>query len=1192
MNLKDTEGGEPLRGLVEEIRSLPQMRELTQALTGRERCAAVTGLAPVHRAMVTAAVLAEAGRPVLVLCADEKEARRQAADLAALTGQTPVMLPARELQLRPGAYSRQWENSRLAALHRMAGGAAIVVAAVDGMVQRCIPQEVLENAAFTLEVGGQYDVTALAGHLAAAGYSRCDQVEGPGQFAVRGGILDVFPPDAEQPVRCEFFDDELDSMGDFAVNTQRRVKNRHALTVLPASELLPCRTADSAAQAAERIEEAAKRLKKEHGALRQRLESDAALLRQGVTPPGGDRYMAAVYPEKATAFDYLPPNAIVCVSEAGRVQESLRASLWQLRQDVTAAAEGGVMAAAFGDLMMTEGELESALGRFPVCQLESLPTSRYLLPPKLLLDIAAKQLAGYGGSLDTAAGDIEHYRSSGCGVLVLCGGEVRCRNMQELLQQRDIPAALALDGQRTPRPGEVIIALGALSAGSEWPALKLAVLTEGQLTRSLSGRKARPRAAKSDSRQRIMSYADLSVGDLVVHVHHGIGRFAGMIRLPVDGVEKDYIKINYAGSDCLYVPATSLDLVSKYIGGGEEAEKARLNKLSGDQWAKTTRRAKAAAKDLAEGLIRLYAQRQRLGGHAFSPDSPWQQEFEDAFDYTETEDQLAAVRDIKWDMEKPVPMDRLLCGDVGYGKTEVALRAAMKCILDGKQAAILVPTTVLAQQHYATAAARFRAFPVTVEVLSRFRTPKQEKEILQRVKEGRVDLLIGTHKLLSKDLEFRDLGLLIIDEEQRFGVTHKERLRQVAQQVDTLTLSATPIPRTLNMALSGIRDMSTIEQPPQDRQPVQTYVLEHDWGILAEAIRRELSRGGQVYYLHNRVDNIDATAARLRELLDDDAVVETAHGKMAEGELSRVMARMSEGEIDVLVCTTIIETGIDIPNVNTLIIEDADNMGLSQLHQIRGRIGRSARRAYAYLTYRTGKVLTEVAAKRLTAIREYVEFGSGFKIAMRDLEIRGAGNLLGPEQSGYMMSVGYDMYLKLLNDAVLEQQGKAVPARVECSADLTVAAYIPESYVPAPEQRMDLYRRIAALRTAEDESELTDELLDRYGDVPGPVAALLQVALLRAAAMAAGVTDITQRGRQLVFSFDPHMDAASLLAVCTMAGYRSRAQLSAGAAPKLTLYMQPKEEALAAAGGLVEALRLQQEENRAAARTEETTHEK
>ena len=498
----------------------------------------------------------------------------------------------------------------------------------------------------------------------------------------------------------------------------------------------------------------------------------------------------------------------------------------------------------------------------------------------------------------------------------------------------------------------------------------------------------------------------------------------------------------------------------------------------------------------------------------------------------------------------------------------------MKCILDGKQVALLVPTTVLAQQHYATAAARFRAFPVTVEVLSRFRTPKQVKDVLERVKDGRVDLLIGTHKLLGKGVQFKDLGLLIIDEEQRFGVTHKERLRQVARQVDTLTLSATPIPRTLNMAMSGIRDMSTIEQPPQDRQSVQTYVLEHDWGLLADAIRRELGRGGQVYYLHNRVDSIDATAAHLRDLLGEDVAIETAHGKMAEGQLSDVMARMAEGEIDVLVCTTIIETGIDIPNVNTLIIEDADNMGLSQLHQLRGRIGRSPRRAYAYLTYRAGKVLTEVAAKRLTAIREYVEFGSGFKIAMRDLEIRGAGNLLGPEQSGYMMSVGYDMYLKLLNDAVLEQQGKTAPTRVECSADITVAAYIPESYVPAARQRMDLYRRIAALRTPEDESELTDELLDRYGDVPPPVTALLRVALLRAAAMDCGVTDITQKGRQLVFSFDDRVDAAALLAVCTMAAYRSRAQLSAGAAPRLTLYMQPGEEPLAAAGALVEALRL------------------
>ena len=1165
-----------MTGLLQKLLTLPQLRELTAAITGRDRCAAVTGLSPVHRAMLSAAVASETKRPLLLLCADEKECARQAADLRVLLDTEPVRLPERELQLRPAAYSRQWENSRLSALYRMArGDAPVVVATAAAVTQRCLPRDVLLDVSFTLEVGGQYDVRALCGRLAAAGYTRTDQVEGPGQFALRGGILDVFSPGEERPLRCEFFDDELDSMGEFEVSTQRRVLNRRQVCILPAAELLPFAREGAAEETARRMEDAARRLKKEHAAARQRLLDDAELLRQGVTPPGSDRYMAAVYPDKTTAFDYLSPDAVICVSEAGRVQESLRGFLFQTRQDVTAAVEGGVMAGAFGDLTLNEPELETVLSRFALCQLESLPTSRYLLPPRLLLDVGAKQLAGYGGSLDTAATDITHYLTTGFGVLVLCGGAVRCRNMQELLQHRHIPAALALEGDAAPAPGQVLISVGALSAGSEWPSLKLAVLTEGQLTRALSGKAKKPRQPKSDSRQRLLSYADLEVGDLVVHIHHGIGRFAGMLRLPVDGVEKDYIKIQYAGSDCLYVPATSLDLVSKYIGGGEEtAEKARLNKLSGDQWAKTTRRAKAAARELAEGLIKLYAQRQRLGGFAFSPDSPWQQEFEDAFDYTETEDQLAAIRDIKADMEKPVPMDRLLCGDVGYGKTEVALRAAMKCILDGKQAAILVPTTVLAQQHYATAAARFRAFPVTVEVLSRFRSPRQVKDILERTRDGRVDLLIGTHKLLSKNVQFKDLGLLIIDEEQRFGVTHKEKLRERTKQVDTLTLSATPIPRTLNMALSGIRDMSTIEQPPQDRQPVQTYVLEHDWGILTDAIRRELSRGGQVYYLHNRVDSIDATAVRLREMLGGDVVVETAHGKMAEGELSGVMSRMAEGDIDVLVCTTIIETGIDIPNVNTLIIEDADNMGLSQLHQIRGRIGRSARRAYAYLTYRTGKVLTEVAAKRLTAIREYVEFGSGFRIAMRDLEIRGAGNLLGPEQSGYMMSVGYDMYLKLLNDAVLEQQGKTVPARVECSADITVAAYIPEGYVPAAEQRMDLYRRIAALRTAEDRDELTDELLDRYGDLPPAVEALLSVALLRAAAMERGITDITQKGRQLVFSFDQRVDAAALLAVCTMAAYRSRTQLAAGASPRLTLYLQPQEDPLTAAGGLVDALRL------------------
>ena len=1159
-----------MHSLLQELMLLPEMQYIKTELDGGVSTA-VTGLSPIHRVQLSAALAQAMGRPLLLLCADERECERFAADMESLTGSKPLHLPGREMHLRPAAVaSRQWDYRRIAALHRMQTETpAVLLATAEALCQRCLPPQVLEQATMVLEVGQRYDVADLCRRLADAGYTRCEQVEGAGQFALRGGILDVFSPEAEYPVRCDFFDDEIDALGVFDTGTQRRVRNVEQALLLPAGEVLPAYGSSGAAEA---LEAAAHRYEKKEktAALCATLRADAAALRQGMLPAGGDRCMAAVYEDFTCGADYLPENMLVCISESGRVAEGLKQWLWQRRQDIVLAEESGALAGEFSRLQLEQEELVRQLEKFPVCQMESLPTSRYLLAPKALVQVAAKQLSVYGGSLDTAVTDMTHYLTSGYRVLVLCGGRVR---------ERKIPAAVDYDGRTMPQKGQAVISVGALTAGSEFPGLQLAILTEGQLTARVSGKEPKRRTPKNDpSRQKLQSYADLTPGDLVVHQHHGIGRFVSMMRLPVDGVEKDYIKIAYAGSDCLYVPATQLDLVSKYIGTGEDTGHTKLNKLGGTEWVKTTSRAKAAARDLAKGLISLYAQRQRLAGFAFSPDSPWQQEFEDAFPYAETDDQLRCIREIKNDMEKPRPMDRLLCGDVGYGKTEVALRAVMKCILDGKQAAILVPTTVLAQQHYATAVSRFRSFPVTVEVLSRFRSPKQVKEILQRVKEGRVDLLIGTHKLLNKNVEFKDLGLLIIDEEQRFGVTHKERLRQVAQQVDTLTLSATPIPRTLNMALSGIRDMSTIEQPPQDRQPVQTYVLEHDWGILAEAMRREIDRGGQVYYLHNRVENIESTAGRLRQLLGEDVAIGIAHGKMSESQLSRVMQDMAEGEIQVLVCTTIIETGIDIPNVNTLIIEDADRMGLAQLHQIRGRIGRSPRRAYAYLTFRTGKVLTEVASKRLTAIREYVEFGSGFKIAMRDLEIRGAGNLLGAEQSGYMMSVGYDMYLKLLNDAVLEQQGKSAEIRTECSADLTVSAYIPDGYIPQAKQRMDLYRRIAAIRTAADSGEILDELLDRFGDPPKAVTALLDVALLRADAAAVGICDISQKGQQLLFRFTDRVDPPSLLAVCSMASYKGRLLLHSGSQPYLTLYLKEKENSLQAAAALTEQLRLKREQ--------------
>ena len=1156
------------------LQTLPEVAELVSRVENGGCPAVLTGTQPVQRACVGAAVAAGAGRPMVFLCADEREARQLAGDLQSLTGETPVTLLAREWQFRPNAVSsREWERSRLAALHQMAAGnAPIVVATVDALLARTMPPHRLAELSVTLETGGRADLKELCDRLLQAGYSRCDQVEGVGQFALRGGILDVFSPLMEQPVRCEFFDDEIDSLGLFDPGTQRRTENVSAALLLPAAEVLPGLTPGGLTHLAEQIEKlAVKYAKKENGEkIAQTLRGDAERFRNGAEVNGLDRYLGLIYPDAAGGADYLPPDAVVFLCEGGRVEQRVKTVLLQLHQDTEALMEAGLMVGDAAEVCLSGEALFAQLADFPVVMLDALPTSRHPLKPRGLLAINARQLSSYGGSLETAVTDLEHYRNTGSAVLVLCGGEVRAKNLLRLLEERGIPAALDLKGTAMPKPGELRITVGALSAGCEWPALKLAVLTEGQLT---APTQKKLKLKKDSNRQKLQSYTDLSPGDLVVHVHHGIGRFVGIQRMPVDGVEKDYIKIDYAGGDCLYVPVTQLDLVSKYIGGGEDQERTRLNKLGGMEWAKQKTKARKAAKDLAAGLTKLYAERQRRPGFAFSPDSPWQTEFEEAFPYAETGDQLQAIADIKKDMEQPRPMDRLLCGDVGYGKTEVALRAIMKCVLDGKQAAILVPTTVLAQQHYATACGRFKDFPVKIEVLSRFTTAKEQKRILEAARTGGLDLLIGTHKLLQKNMEFKDLGLLVIDEEQRFGVTHKERLKEMSRQVDVLTLSATPIPRTLNMALSGLRDMSTIEEPPADRQPVQTYVLEHDWGILEDAMRKELARGGQIYYLHNRVETIDLTASRIQKLLGPEVRVVVGHGKMGEQELSAVMQAMVDGEADVLVCTTIIETGIDIPNVNTLIMEDADRLGLAQLHQIRGRIGRSTRRAYAYLTYRQGKILQETAAKRLAAIREYVEFGSGFKIAMRDLEIRGAGNLLGPEQSGYLMSVGYDLYLKLLEEAVLEERGEEKKIETECAADLTLNANIPERYVTSPEQRMDLYRRIAAIRTNDDASDLMDEMIDRYGEPPKPVLALLDVALLRAAAAKAGVSDITQKKDALRFTLAVFRPEA-LVQVCGLTKCKFRLTLSAGETPMLTLKLKPGADVLETALELVEDLKL------------------
>lgn len=1159
-----------MKQLLNALKSVPEFQELYNALDSGLSPAAVSGLSAIHRAYFAAALRAETGRPIVMLTADDAEAQRMAADLTALSGEPVLTLPAREFTFHNAAVvSRQWEHRRLQTLWAMAAEEfAFLVAPAEAILQRTMPMELLTRAARVLKMGARYDLNELSESLVAAGYSRCDQVEGVGQFALRGGILDFFSPAHPQPVRVEFFGDDVDSMGLFDPSSQRRTESLEEAVLLPAAEVLPQFAQGGVIGLVDALDQRLVALAKKGNAPEQlivTLHQDKEMLENGLSFPAIDRYLALIYPKMATAADYFPPDATVLMSESPRFMERCKNYLWQLSEDVTALSENGTLIPELGRLCATAEELTAALDQWPVAFLDSFTSSQYPARPRALISVQSKQLSSYGVSLETAVSDLSHYIAAGFRVVVLAGTEQRCLNLQTLLRDQNVKSAVDFKLQSFPGPGQAVICCGGLSAGMEFPTAKLAILTEGS---AAPVKKKRQKAATN--REKLKSYADLSPGDLVVHKQYGIGRYAGMVKMPVDGIDKDYVKIAYAGADVLYVPATQLDLVSKYIGGGEDAnETKKLSKLGGGGWEAQKAKAKKAVQDLAKGLIQLYAQRQRQPGFAFSPDSPWQREFEEEFAYTETDDQLRCIAEIKRDMEAPRPMDRLLCGDVGYGKTEVAFRAIMKCVLDGKQAAILVPTTVLARQHYLTAKQRFAKYPVDVEVISRFRTPAQMKETLRRVSEGSVDLLIGTHRLLQKDVQFKNLGLLVVDEEQRFGVTHKEKLKELARQVDVLTLSATPIPRTLNMALSGIRDMSTLEEPPLDRQPVQTYVMEHDWSVLADAMRRELERGGQVYYLHNRVETISRTAARIQEMLGEEVNVAIAHGKMTQEELNDVMTRMSEGEVDVLVCTTIIETGIDIPNVNTLIIEDADKMGLAQLHQIRGRVGRSNRRAYAYLTFRHGKVLSEVASKRLGAIREFAEFGSGFKIAMRDLEIRGAGNVLGPEQSGFLVSVGYDMYLQLLEEAVLTERGETQEIPADCSADLTVAASIPDRYVPSAEQRMDLYRRIASIRTEEDADDLTDELIDRYGDPPRPVNNLIAVALLRSDAARQGVTELTQRGNNLVFALSK-FDLKRVSTLCAQDRWKGRVLFSAGDKPALTLRLKKGEDPLKYARAMVE----------------------
>lgn len=1060
---------------IKEAAALPNLRESGGLPV------LVSGLSAVHRSNLAAALADRTEKKLFIICPDDTSAENFSADINSMLGEEAPVLGVREFAVKGvETASHLAEQARIATLYSLAAKKnRIHVVSVPGLIQRTLSPENLLSRAFTIESTGTYSPESIVEKLVNCGYSRSVQVEGPGQFAQRGGILDFFSPSAHEPVRIEFWGDEIDSMASFDILSQRRNDPLGSCLILPSSEDISC--------------------------------------------------------EFSTAVDYIPYDAALFIDRPARCAEAGREYIKTLEPGYYLSYE------------------RIPFENYPVYMADAFSTGNTLIEPKTIISIQAKQLPSYAGNAQTAAEDAKQLLKSGYALAALAGDERRAGVLCEYLNGHDVPSTYIKNGGIIPVHGQCLVYTGSISAGLEYPGIKLAILTDAQLIRKKTRHQNRRKLPKG--RERIENCADLSPGDYVVHESHGIGKFIGVVRMEVEGYDKDYIKIAYAGSDVVYVPATALDLVSKYTGAGEEAN-IKLSKLGGVDWEKKRSRAKGAAKIMAKKLINLYAQRLKTEGHAFAPDNEWQREFEENFGYTETDDQLRCIAEIKENMESSTPMDRLLCGDVGVGKTEVALRAVMKCILDGRQAAILAPTTVLAQQHYQTAMQRFFGFPVNIEVLSRFSAGAGTTRALKNIASGKCDLAIGTHRLLSKDVHFNNLGLLVVDEEQRFGVTHKEHIKELAKGVDVLTLSATPIPRTMNMAMSGIRDVSMIEEPPEDRQPVQTFVLEHDWDVIADAINRELRRGGQVYYLHNRIDDIERTASILQEKLGDISI-EVAHGRMDRQQLSETMDRVVAGEIQVLVCTTIIETGIDIPNVNTLIIEDADRLGLAQLHQIRGRVGRSSRKASAYLTFRKNKVLTEDAEKRLNAVRDFAQFGSGFKIALRDLEIRGAGNLLGAEQSGHMSDVGYEVYMKLLNEAVLEEKGIEIPQRADCSADLAVSASIPERYVESAEHRMDIYRRIALIRTEEEADDLLDELIDRFGDPPPGVNSLIQVALLRGEAGAAGITDISQKHGELKFIVrDFNMQKVTDL--YAKDEYKGRLRVDAGSKPCLALKIKNK----------------------------------
>lgn len=1118
----------------------------------------VTGPSDSQKAHISYALCTHSGNKGIFIAFNEMQARRIYEDFSFLLGEDVLFFPAKEIMLHD-IEARSYEAifQRLKTMDRMLQGRyRFVITSAEAIAQKLIPPQLFERSIVTLKVGERVDLAVLPERLVAMGYERVSTVEGKGQFAVRGGIIDVFSIDMEQAVRIELFDDEIDSIRTFDVLTQRSVDRLEEARMIPAREVIYSTKQRKliVEKIGSDLDHYVRQVKEKNGKdyvnqIKSKIHGDIDKLKSDHYFPGIDRYIPYIIDTPCALADYIHPGSdcLIFLDEPVRLKQRIEnVTLEHHEACKTMLEKGSILPASFHLHFDYDGLLEKLEGKKRL-SLSTMPVMGGKIREGKNFSILSRVMNSYQGHLELLIEDIRHWKEKGNRIIVLAGTRGRGQRLSEELREKGVESQYSEDYTNITPQGQVFITRGSLQKGFEYPAIGLVVVSDKEVFGQ--GRRTRRAAGKKEG-NKIKAFTDLNLGDYVVHQTHGIGQYVGIQQLVVDNVKRDYLKIRYQDEGFIYIPTNQLDLIQKYIGS--EGKLPKLSRLGGSDWLKTKNRVKESLKELAGELVKLYAQRRTQKGFVYAADTVWQKEFEEAFPYEETDDQLKCIEEIKADMESDRPMDRLLCGDVGYGKTEVAIRAIFKAVMDGKQVAYLVPTTILAQQHFNNFKERMRNFPVTVDVISRFRTPSESKKILKEVKSGNIDVLVGTHRLLQKDIQFRDLGLLVVDEEQRFGVTHKEKLKSLKSNVDSLTLTATPIPRTLHMSLVGIRDISVLEDPPEERYPVQTYVMEHNADVIRDAITRELSRKGQVFYLYNRVRSIQLKAAELQALVPD-ARIGIAHGQMAEGELEMRMNDFINGDYDVLVCTTIIESGLDMPNVNTIIVEDADRMGLAQLYQIRGRVGRSNRLAYAYITYKKDKVLAEIAEKRLQAIKEFTEFGSGFKIAMRDLEIRGAGNLLGPEQHGHMESVGYDMYCKLLDEAVRELSGEPPEERnLEVTIDINVSAYIDDSYINAESQKIEMYKRIASIQDEQDVLDVEDELTDRYGDMPIAVRNLVQIAYIKTLAKACGFSSVQEKNGTILLQFRSNKGIKLDVLGKLMEKYRRTLLFTASSTPYVT----------------------------------------